>query len=152
MSELTETTETVVVDYDLDEAPHQVWRALTEPDLLAAWLGPNDIRAEVGRRFRVDAAPGSDSTVECEVLEVEPGRSLTYSWREARDDGPALDSQVTWVLTPTFTGGTHLRLVHDGFGLSDGRILALACAGRAISLALASRIMGVLADAFRLAT
>jgi uncharacterized protein YndB with AHSA1/START domain len=141
------TTETIVADYDLAEPPHKVWRALTEPDLLAAWLGPNDIRPEVGHRFKVE--PGTDGSVQCEVLEVEPNRSITYSWREARDGGPALDSQVTWILTPTFIGGTHLRLVHDGFALSSGQTLAMA--GYALSRALAPRIVAILTEALRLA-
>jgi len=150
MSDLATTTETIVADFDLAEPPHQVWRALTEPELLAAWLGPNDIRAEVGHRFQVQTAePGLDGAIQCEVLEVDPKRSITYSWREERDRGPALDSRVTWILTPTFVGGTHLRLVHGGFALSGGRALALAGAG--ISRALAWRMAGVLAAAFRLA-
>ena len=147
------TEETIVVDYELAEPPHQVWRALTEPDLLTAWLGPNDIRPEVGHRFRIDAAPeqGRDGDVQCEVLEVEPNRSLTFSWREQRDGGLALDSQVTWTLTPTFVGGTHLRVVHDGFVLSGGRVLALAGYGAGISRALAWRLVGLLAANFRVA-
>jgi len=152
MSDLANTTQTIVADYDLPEPPHQVWRALTEPDLLAAWLGPNDIRPEVGHRFQVETAePGLGGAIQCEILEVDPKRSITYSWREERDDGPALDSQVTWTLTPTFVGGTRLRLVHDGFALTGGRTLALAGAGHAISGVLARRIVGVLAEAFRLA-
>jgi uncharacterized protein YndB with AHSA1/START domain len=149
MSDTTTAAETIVTDYDLAEPPHKVWRALTEPDLLAAWLGPNDIRPEVGHRFNVE--PGTDGPVECEVLEVEPNRSITYSWREAKDGGPALDSQVTWILTPTFIGGTHLRLVHDGFVLSSGRALAMAGAGQTISRALMRRIVGLLAETLRLA-
>jgi uncharacterized protein YndB with AHSA1/START domain len=148
-----ETTETIVLDYDLEEPPHQVWRALTEPHLLAAWLGPNNIRPEVGHRFSVETAePGRDSEVHCEVLDVDPKRSITYSWREARDGAAALDSRVTWTLTPTFVGGTHLRLVHDGFAWSGGRILAVAGgAGRRISRALAWRVTDWLADVWRLA-
>ena len=149
MSELDTEAETLVMDFDLDEPPHQVWRALTEPELLAAWLGPNDIQAEVGRKFSIEAAPGSGAPVECEVLEVEPDKSLTYSWRERREGGPALDSQVTWILTPTFIGGTRLRIVHDGFALADGRILAMA--GVASGRALAWRTISVLADIYRLA-
>ena len=145
----TPAPETIVADYDLAEPPHKVWRALTEPDLLAAWLGPNDIRPKVGHRFKVE--PGADGAVQCEVLEVEPNKTITYSWRESRNGGPALDSEVTWILTPTFTGGTHLRLVHDGFVLSAGRLLAMAGAGRSISRALVCRIEGVLADVLRLA-
>ena len=149
MSDLDASAETIIQDFDLDAPPSQVWRALTEPELLAAWLGPNDIRAEVGQRFSVVATPGSDAAAECEVLEVEPGRSLTYSWREAREGGPALDSEVTWILTPRFDGGTHLRLVHEGFVLTPGRALALAGAGLARSRVWP--IMGRIAPAFRLA-
>jgi uncharacterized protein YndB with AHSA1/START domain len=152
MTDQTETRESVVVDYQLEEPPHQVWRALTEPDLLAAWLGPNDIRPEVGHRFRVEAAPDAGGAAQCEVLEVEPDRTLTYSWREAREDGPALDSQVTWTITPRFDGGTHLRLVHDGFSLVGGRVLALAGAAGGLSRDLRGRTLGtLLADIFRLA-
>jgi uncharacterized protein YndB with AHSA1/START domain len=148
MSELDTDAETIVQDFELDAPPHQVWRALTEPELLAAWLGPNDIHAAVGRKFSIEAAPGSGAPVECEVLEVEPDRSLTYSWRERREQGPALDSRVTWILTPTFIGGTRLRIVHDGFALGGG---ILAMAGGALSRALAPRTVGLLAAIFRLA-
>jgi len=152
MSDLATPTQTIVADFDLAEPPHKVWRALTEPELLAAWLGPNDIRPEVGHRFQVETAePGTDSAIQCEVLEVDPKRSITYSWREERGDGPALDSQVTWTLTPTFVGGTHLRLVHYGFAPTGGRVFALADAGHAISGALARRMVGILAEAIRLA-
>jgi uncharacterized protein YndB with AHSA1/START domain len=149
MSQAHVDTETIVADYDLDEPPHKVWRALTEPALMAAWLGANDIEPIVGHRFRVASAPGAHGPVECEVLEAEPGRRLSYSWREARDGGATLDSEVTWILTPRFDGGTHLRLVHEGFVLSVGRVLALASVN--LGLALRHRTFGGLARAFRLA-
>jgi uncharacterized protein YndB with AHSA1/START domain len=153
MSEQDAGAETIVVDYELAEPPHQVWRALTEPELLAAWLAPNDIRPEVGHRFHVETTTqsGEEGAVQCEVLEVEPNRSIRYSWRDQPADGPALESVVTWTLTPTFVGGTHLRLVHDGFALSAGRMLALAGGGQAISLALARRAISVFFETLRLA-
>lgn len=94
MNEAQVDAGTVVVDYDLDEPPYKVWRALTEPALMAAWLGDNDIAPEVGHRFQVEATPGAHGPVECEVLEAEPDRRLSYSWREARDGGTALDSST----------------------------------------------------------
>jgi len=115
-----DTRESVVVECDLAEPPAQVWRALTEPALLAAWLMPNDIRPEIGARFtfQADAETGS-GTIECEVLAAEPEHLLRYSWRgddAGRDSADrAVDSVVTFVLTETADGGTHLRLVHDGF-------------------------------------
>jgi len=115
-----EATESIIVECDLADPPAKVWRALTEPGLLAAWLMPNDIRPEVGTRFTFQAQPdtGGDA-IECEVLTAEPHRLLRYSWRSRDADRDALDraldTVVTFVLTETATGGTHLHLVHDGF-------------------------------------
>ena len=40
-------TQSIVVDYDLPYPPEKVWRALTEPELLAAWLMQNDIKPQL---------------------------------------------------------------------------------------------------------
>lgn len=125
-------TRSIVVECDLPEPPAQVWRALTEPDLLSAWLMPNDIRPEVGARFTFQAdAEAGGGPIECEVLAVEPLRLLRYSWRgddADRNAGDrALDSVVTFVLAETADGGTHLRLVHDGFPI-DGLQPVAQCA------------------------
>jgi uncharacterized protein YndB with AHSA1/START domain len=50
----------VRVDEFLAHPPARVWRALTDPDLLARWLMPNDFRPEVGHTFtfRTDPRPG----------------------------------------------------------------------------------------------
>lgn len=118
-------TQSIVVEYEFPQPPEQVWRVLTEPELLAKWLMPNDIRAEIGQCFNFHAAPvpGWDGIVDCQVLSVEPLRLLRYSWRGGSDDlaayGQRLDTIVTWTLTPTAEGGTHLRLDHDGFPLDS---------------------------------
>ena len=116
-------TQSIVVEYDLPYPPEKVWRALAEPELLARWLMPNDIKPEVGHRFTFRAAPvpGWDGIVHCEVLVVEPHRRLRYSWRGGSDRlkeyGAPLDTVATWTLARTASGGTHLRLDHDGFPL-----------------------------------
>ena len=95
----------------------QVWRALTEPRLLARWLAPNDMRATPGARFSLapDGVIGT-APIDCEVLEAEPHRRLSYRWRsEGQGGADALDTVVTWILDPTPDGGTRLRLVHEGF-------------------------------------
>ncbi len=43
------------------------------------------------------------------MLEVEPNRSLSYTW-----GAYGLESVVTWTLTPT-GAGTHLRMEQSGF-------------------------------------
>ncbi|PTE11917.1 SRPBCC family protein [Mesorhizobium helmanticense] len=115
------STDSLAFECELPDPPEKVWRALTEPRLLAAWLMPNDIEPKIGSRF---AFAGPDARIDCEVLEAEPGRLLRYSWRERPKTGDAvrqepldspMDSIVTFTLDRTTTGGTRLRIVHDGF-------------------------------------
>lgn len=120
-----EPRRSIVAENELPYPPEKVWRALTEPALLAAWLMPNDIQPVVGHRFtfRAQPMPGWDGIVPCEVLAVEPNRRLTYSWcggsAALTGYGHTLNTIVTWTLTPTASGGTHLRLDHDGFTEQD---------------------------------
>ncbi|HKJ92854.1 MAG TPA: SRPBCC domain-containing protein [Longimicrobiales bacterium] len=127
---------TLVVDYELPAAPEKVWRALTESDLLSRWLMPNDMRAEVGHAFtfRLEPAPdpgnGWDGVVHCEVLEVEPGRRLRYTWRsDSTEAATRLDTVVTWTLKALDDGGTRLRLEQSGFRPENGRAYAGVEAG-----------------------
>jgi uncharacterized protein YndB with AHSA1/START domain len=73
------SSDSIEFECDLPEAPEKVWRALTVPELLAAWMMPNDMTPEIGSRFAF-AKPGAP--IECEILDAEPGRLLRYSWRE----------------------------------------------------------------------
>jgi len=113
--------ESIIVENDLPDPPERVWRALTDPSLLEAWLMPNNLRAEVGAhfQFRTAPAPGWSGIVDCEVLEVVPNRLLVYSWRggskATEGRGPGMDTVVTWRLTPLENGGTRLYLEHSGF-------------------------------------
>jgi len=103
-------------EYDLPHPPAKVWRALTEPELLARWLMPNDMRAKVGESFtfKSDPTPWWDGIVRCEVQEVDPQKRMRYTWKSG--SGPQeLDTVVTWTLSPNASGGTLLRLDHTGF-------------------------------------
>ena len=115
-------TESIVVDYTLNEPPTQVWRALTEPSLLSQWLMQNDIQPLVGHKFNFHARPMGDwnGIVYCEVLEADEPNKLVYTWQGGTDeDSKRLDTTVTWTLSPTPTGGTLLNLVHHGFQPDD---------------------------------
>ena len=119
---MSDPNDAVVVDCDLDHPPEKVWRALTEPELLGAWLLPNDIEAEEGRRFTLRGGPGAP--IDCDVLAAEPPRLLRLSWR-GRDQeagGRPLDTVVTFTLDGTDAGGTRLRIVHSGFR-AEARVL-----------------------------
>jgi uncharacterized protein YndB with AHSA1/START domain len=110
----------ITVEKMLPYAPEKIWRTLTRSDLIAKWLMPNDFAPVIGHRFTFRTAPLGDwdGIVHCEVLACEPPRLLRYSWKGGADNNPAygsrLNSEVTWTLTPV-EGGTHVRMVHDGF-------------------------------------
>ena len=73
----------------------------------------NDFSPRVGHRFNLRGDWGG--VLDCEVLALEPNRSLSYTWNHAHDDAAFnLDSVVTFTLTPT-GAGTHLRMEQTGF-------------------------------------
>ena len=105
-------TESISFELDLRHPPEKVWRALTEPELLAEWLLPViDLRLEPGAAFtlKTQPYPGWDGTVSCRFVEIEPRRKLSYTWTV-----PFLDTVVTFTLTPT-ESGTRLSIVQSGF-------------------------------------
>ncbi|MEU0569324.1 SRPBCC domain-containing protein [Nonomuraea sp. NPDC005983] len=117
---MTEDTRAIRVDQYLAHPPAKVWRAITEPELMARWLMPNDFRLEVGHRFTFTTEPrkavGFDGIVYCEVLEFETEKLLRISWT----DGTDADWTVTWRLEPEGRG-TRLFLDHEGFDPDDPR-------------------------------
>ncbi|WP_214409030.1 SRPBCC family protein [Sphaerisporangium fuscum] len=122
MTQAPEDRTAVHVDEFLPHPPEKVWRALTEPELIARWLMPNDFRLEVGHRYTMRAEPvpgtGFSGLVACEVLEFDPGKLLRVSWADGSDGGSGLDSTVTWRLEREGRG-TRLFLDHEGFDPDD---------------------------------
>ena len=73
----------IAFECDLPEAPDKVWRALTTPEIVSEWLLPTDLRPQAGTRFGFRDAAAREEPIECEVLDVEPERSIRFSWRDA---------------------------------------------------------------------
>jgi uncharacterized protein YndB with AHSA1/START domain len=113
MTRDTEAVDEIVFECDFDEPPEKVWRALTERELRDAWMLGDD---------RQSAPRDERRSTELQVLEAEPNRFLRLACRD-RKDGPAPDhsesqvveSTVTFELSPSQAGGTHMRLVHSEF-------------------------------------
>lgn len=99
-------TRSVVVEREIPYPPQKIWRALTQPHLIAEWLMKNDFQPVVGHGFKLSADWGA---VDCQVQTVEPEKTLSYTWAAY-----GLESVVTWTLTPTTTG-TRLRMEQAGF-------------------------------------
>jgi uncharacterized protein YndB with AHSA1/START domain len=100
MNRETKADDQIVMECDLEDRPSKVWRALTEFELAASWLVPEN--------------------VDCRIIAAEPQRFLRCAWRSNERDelGNALDTVVTFELSPTDDGGTHLRILHEGFAIA----------------------------------
>ncbi len=102
---------TIRIERSYAQAPSRLWRALTDPELVARWWAPGDIRAELGHRFEMDM--GQWGKQPCEIIAVEPERRLSYRFAI-----PTLNTTITWELVPEGTG-TRLTLIHEGFDLDS---------------------------------
>ena len=113
MNETVTETRSVVVEREIAHPPEKIWRALTQPHLIAEWLMKNDFMPIVRHRFTLRGDWGG--VLDCEVLAVEPHNALSYTWNFTHDDAAYdLKSVVTFTLTPTSTG-TLLRMEQVGF-------------------------------------
>jgi uncharacterized protein YndB with AHSA1/START domain len=122
------STRSVELDQYFTHPPAKVWRVLTEPELIARWLMPNDFEPTIGHRYTLRTSPvaqtGFNGVIECEVLEIVPERLLRIAW-----DGNNLRSTVTWSLQPE-GHGTRMFFEHAGFDPDDpSQLLALRIMG-----------------------
>ncbi len=82
----------VELEFDLDDPPQKVWRAISIPE------------------FRERSLP-QEALADPDAVTVTPGQEVRY---KLRDDGPPfLESTVTFTIVPNATGGTCLRIVHE---------------------------------------
>jgi uncharacterized protein YndB with AHSA1/START domain len=105
-------TESLSFEFDLPHSPEKVWRALTDPGLLAEWLLPVvGLKLERGVPFTFQTQPvgGWDGIVHCRIADIETHRKLSYDWSVGD-----MATIVTFTLTPS-ASGTRLSLVHSGF-------------------------------------
>jgi uncharacterized protein YndB with AHSA1/START domain len=113
MNEMRIETRSVVVEREIPYPPEKIWRALTQPHLIAEWLMKNDFIPIVGHRFNLRGEWGG--VLDCEVIAIEPNSTLSYTWNFTHDNAAYdLKSVVTFTLTPTSTG-TLLRMEQVGF-------------------------------------
>ena len=81
MNEPSTKTRSVVVEREFPFPPEKIWRALTLPRLIDEWLMKNDFKPVVGHRLNLRRNPQPDSNivVDCQVLVVEPNKTLSYA-------------------------------------------------------------------------
>ena len=116
-----------------EQSPAEVWAYLTQPELIAKWLMPNNFKLEPGHEFQLTTKPMPalqlDGIMHCKVMDIVPLERLSYTWKGGSGDGViTLDTLVEWTLIP-YGSGTKLILKHSGFkeynadifiGMTDG--------------------------------
>jgi uncharacterized protein YndB with AHSA1/START domain len=104
----------------LEHPPTMVWRALSEPAMLAQWLAPGAIERRLGGKVRLDFAD-SGTMIDSRVSAFEAGRLLEYSWSAPSE--PL--RPVRWELAASGEATALTLIVQTPPGEDPGR----ACAG-----------------------
>ncbi|MBI1281544.1 MAG: SRPBCC domain-containing protein [Anaerolineaceae bacterium] len=120
----------------------QVWQAITDQKILSSWFMPNDFVPKLHQEFQFQMKPqrGWDGLTHCEVIELEPGKRIAFTYRGEATGEKALacanvhsrsadkvgkniftqlDTVLSFTLTPEYTCGgveqTQLVMEHTGF-------------------------------------
>ena len=102
------------------QPPNEVWKYLTEAELMALWLMPNNFKPIAGHEFQFTTKPipslDLDGIMHCKVLEIVDFRKLVYTWKGGPGNGEfTLDTIVEWTLEKHGRSGTKLMLRQSGF-------------------------------------
>ncbi len=97
---------------EIGAPPDEVFASLIEPGRLDRWIARQaEVDPRVGGRYDFGWDHGPVM-----ILELEPGKTLAYSWRHGWEDEAGPDATVVrWELDGS-QGHTHLTIVHSGFG------------------------------------
>lgn len=109
---------------ELDQAPDEVWRALTDPTRVSGWFGDT---AEFAPTVGGGGWFGWEEhgRFALRVEELEPPRRFAWRWARTADTplGETESTLVEWTLTPRADGGTTLSLRESGFTSEEYRRL-----------------------------
>lgn len=116
---------TLNLDVVYPHQPQRVWEALTDSRALAAWLMENNFEPKVGHQFQFKhiTLPGTNVTIDCEVIELDEPKRISYTWKDSLMCQPSI---VTWILEPV-EDGTRLRLQHKSLGTVSFEVQKPTC-------------------------
>lgn len=96
---------------DIETSPERVYDALINPAQLNRYIAPAaTVEPHVGGRYDYGWKGGGPR----KILEIEPGRKLSFNWSYSHEGEPESETVVTWTLEGS-GGRTRLTLVHSGF-------------------------------------
>ncbi len=113
---------TIIGEVEINRAPEDVFRTLTQPNLVLKWWGSPDVYSV--EDFQMDLAAGGHWSLRAidkegdtfsvtgRVLRCEPPALLEFTWNPSWAEMP--ETIVRFQLTAT-QGKTFLRVCHEGF-------------------------------------
>jgi uncharacterized protein YndB with AHSA1/START domain len=117
MTTVTEINTTQIYQVFIKATPEQVWQGITDPDFTQKYFYGSRVKSsfEVGSPYGGWSGDESEQLVDGEVLEADPPRRLSTTWRALYDPETAAEphSRVTWEIEPQDGGFTKLTVVHD---------------------------------------
>jgi len=104
----------IIKEVTINAPAEAVWKAITDKDEMKNWyFDIAEFKAEPGFEFQFtgQSEDGQRKFVHlCKVMEVIPGKKLSYTWRYENDEGNSL---VTFELLEE-DGATRVKLSHEG--------------------------------------
>lgn len=102
----------VSLDFQMTSSVEQVWKALTDSNILEKWIWKNDFKPVIGEAFQFRSEPNEwwDGIVDGEVLEVEEPYILSYKWASAGET-----TIITWTLKAKSEVATRVHFEQTGF-------------------------------------
>ncbi len=107
----------IELEYELNEPPQKVWRAISIPEFREHWLPKAAL-----------ANP--------EATHVTPDQEIGYRMHDST--APFLESTVTFRIAPITTGGTSLRIIHELTNRKLDRMMKVTANDNSPSLMLAA--------------
>ncbi len=135
MNETATTSHGLEFIRDYDVSVDRLWRAVTDPDEVVQWFGPEGVDIETCRMNLTQRGPwhcvmvgresGKRFKVTGQVTHVRPpeGRSegsvgFTWAWHDAETDARGPESHVIFEAS-SHAGKARLRLVHRELAAAD---------------------------------
>ena len=106
---------TVLLPLDVDQA----FALITEPERLRRWQTvAARVDLKVGGEYRWTITPGHHATGT--FSEIEPGKRVVFTWGWEQSDAMAPSDSVVSITLEPASGGTSVRLIHEGLSRAAG--------------------------------
>ena len=120
--------ENLVVTRVLKATPDRVFKAWTDPTLIAKWFYPNErwdrcdpeVEPTVGGKYNITMvhSDGDKVGMKGHVVELIPNEKLVFTFLDKDSDDQTQESLVTISLKPV-SDGTELTLIHSKLASAD---------------------------------